>query len=385
MNFDDRVKAISQFGYTERQARFLVTVMLHSGVCLPRQYAEFAGTAYGHKVSKFFDKLARRQHATVCDCLHNRAQLYHKHHALYRAIDQPHSRNRRPVSARQVIERLIRLDGVVLFPELAYLATEEEKVAFCSMMAPALPRERLPHITIGQRSSQRVRLFPEDQPIAVTSTGRVVFTYVVSAGHVEEFRAFVQRHADPLRALSGWTLRLVFPKQIAGSIAAFEGAVQHELTSTLGPETLTELKWYFKKRRSTPTPRVLSFEDDEFWRHQAAFDTPRFRQLYRRWLSDGDSVFEAVSSPTIAEALERGTGRIESHVAVLSYRHLSPLESLFRSCRKGVEGGEVSSAQSQPPRAESTLISDDFKNRWQHTVVTADTRRVNELRADPEV
>jgi len=33
MNFDDRVKTVLQFGYTERQARFLVTVMLHSGVC----------------------------------------------------------------------------------------------------------------------------------------------------------------------------------------------------------------------------------------------------------------------------------------------------------------------------------------------------------------
>jgi hypothetical protein len=32
MNFDDRVKAIADFGFTERQARFLVTVMLHAGV-----------------------------------------------------------------------------------------------------------------------------------------------------------------------------------------------------------------------------------------------------------------------------------------------------------------------------------------------------------------
>jgi hypothetical protein len=353
MNFDDRVKAVSEFGYTERQARFVVTVMLHSGVCVPRQYAEFAGTAYGHKVSKFFEKLARREHATVCGCLHNRAQLYHvKHHALYRAIDQPHSRYRRPVSAQQAIERLMRLGGVVLFPELTYLAMEEDKLAFFGLMAPSLPRERLPHITIGG-SSQRVKFFPEDQPIAVTSTGRVVFTSVVSAGYVEEFRAFVQRHADLLRALPGWTVRVLFPKQIADAIADFESAARHELAATLRPETMAELKWYFNKRRGAPNPRALSFEDEEFWRHQAAFDTPRFRQLYRRWLTDGDSVFETVSSLAIAEALERGTGRIESHVVVLSYRHPSPLASLFRSCRKGVEGGERYSALSQPPRSQS--------------------------------
>ena len=213
----------------------------------------------------------------------------------------------------------MRLDGIVLFPELMYLGTEEERVAFFAVMAPSLPRERLPHITVGQGASQRVRLFPEDQPMAVMSTGRVVFTYVVSASNVEDFRAFVQRHADLLGALPGWTLRVLFPKQIAGSIAAFEAAARHELTSTLRPEMLAELTWYFSRRCSTPNARALKFEDEEFWRHHAAFDTPRFRQLYRRWLTDGDSVFEPLSSSVIATALERGTGRIECHVLVLSY------------------------------------------------------------------
>jgi hypothetical protein len=37
MTFDERVKAVSEFGFTMRQARFLVTVMLHGGVCVPRQ------------------------------------------------------------------------------------------------------------------------------------------------------------------------------------------------------------------------------------------------------------------------------------------------------------------------------------------------------------
>ena len=384
MNFEDRVKAVAEFGFTERQACFLVTVMLHSGVCVPRQYAEFAGTAYGHKVSKFFDKLARREFATVSSCLHNRAQLYHvRHHGLYCAIGQADSRYRRPVPARQAIERLMRLDGIVLFPERVYLATEDEKVAFFGLMAPSLPREQLPHITVGKEPAARVRLFPEDQPIAVTPTGRVAFTYVVSAGYIEEFRAFVQRHADLLRALPGWTLRVVFPRQIAGAISAFEAVTRHELTSPLRPETLAELKWYFEKRRSTSNLRALSFEDEEFWRDQAAFDTPRFRQLYRRWLTDGDSVFETASSPVIAEALERGTGRIESHVMVLSYKHLSPLASLFRSSRKGVEGGDISSALSQPRRPESISTCDDFTNRWQDAVAPADIRHhVNELRID---
>ena len=84
----------------------------------------------------------------------------------------------------------MRLDAIVLHPELMWLGTEAEKVAFFGVMAPSLSRELLPHITaVDQGATRRLRLFPEDRPIAVTPTGRVVFTYLVSPGYVEEFRA----------------------------------------------------------------------------------------------------------------------------------------------------------------------------------------------------
>ena len=80
MTFDERVKAVSEFGFTTRQARFLVTVMLHGGICVPRQYARFAGIAYGHKVNLFFDKLVSTRYAVRCRCVHNRAAVYHVRH-----------------------------------------------------------------------------------------------------------------------------------------------------------------------------------------------------------------------------------------------------------------------------------------------------------------
>ena len=69
-------------------------------------------------------------------------------------------------------------------------------------------------------------------------------------------------------------------------------ATPRKLTWTLRDELLRELKWYFNRCRSAASPRALSFEDQEFWRDQAAFAAPRYKQLYRRWLTDGDSVFE---------------------------------------------------------------------------------------------
>lgn len=45
MSPEEQVQAVVKFGFTQRQARFLVTVMLHSGVCLPRHYDAFARRA----------------------------------------------------------------------------------------------------------------------------------------------------------------------------------------------------------------------------------------------------------------------------------------------------------------------------------------------------
>jgi hypothetical protein len=376
MTPEARVNAIEAFGFTERQARFLVTVMLHSGVCVPRQYAAFAGIAYGHKVTRFFDGLADGEFVLMSDCLHNRAHLYHVTDArLYRAIGQPHSRYRRPMSSRQAIERVMGLDAIVAFPELRYLSTEDEKVAFFAGAAPSLARTRLPHLTVGTGSTQRVRLFPDDQPIGVTSTGRATFTYLVAKGGVEECRAFVQRHVDVLHALPEWTLRILFPKPVAGSIECVETAAKYELTNWLRPQLLTVIKEYFETRRATPNPRALTFEDDEFWFRTAAFDTPQFRQLYRRWLTDGDSVFESLSSPALQEALARGAGRIDSRVLLRSHQHLSPMVSCFRSCRKGVESGDKAVAPSQPRSRASAPPERPHLRRWRRIVLQARMRQ----------
>jgi hypothetical protein len=308
-------------------------------------------------VSRFFDRLVTDGWAAVSDCLHNRAELYHlKHRALYQAIGQPDSRYRRPVAARQVLSRLIRLDAIVVFPEFRALATEDDKVAFFAASAPSLPRERLPHLTSAAGSSPRVRLFPDDQPIGVTAGGRVTFTYVVATGDHEPFRAFVQRHTPLLQALPEWTVQLVVPRQFAVGIPAFEAAARSELAAPVEAETVSRLRWHFKQRRATPDPRRLSFEDPDFWQDQHAFGAARFQQAYRRWVTDGDSVLDALASSATSEALERGTGRIESQGLTWSYRHLSPVEKRASASTKGVEQGERNHARPQPPSIPHVMM-----------------------------
>jgi hypothetical protein len=80
MTWDERVDAVAAHGrgLTDRQAAFLVTVMLHAGVCLGRHYCTFAGIAYGRKFHDFFRLLLDRGYASAQPCRHNLARLYHR-------------------------------------------------------------------------------------------------------------------------------------------------------------------------------------------------------------------------------------------------------------------------------------------------------------------
>jgi hypothetical protein len=148
--------------------------------------------------------------------------------------------------------------------------------------------------------------------------------YLVTTSETGDFRAFLQRHSDLLRALPGWTLRLVFPRHVARVMASCEAAARDELTARFSQGTLEELKWYFEQCRMTSDSRTRLTSDERFWMARRTLSTPRCRLLYHRWLTDGDTAFDLVSSPVIADALARGTGRIESQVLLLSYGHLSP-------------------------------------------------------------
>ena len=79
MTFAERVQAVAKKGFTDRQAGFLVTVMLHSGVCISRQYCAYARIVRGQKVFDFFASLVAKRFATLYSAAHRRAHIYHVH------------------------------------------------------------------------------------------------------------------------------------------------------------------------------------------------------------------------------------------------------------------------------------------------------------------
>jgi hypothetical protein len=326
MTFDERTQAVAKLsGFTERQARFLVTVMLHAGVCVPRQYATFCGIVHGQKTRMFFAKLVRLGFASMYDCRHNRARIYHLNQkALYRAIDDPKSRLCRPLTLGHAIQRLMVLDAIVASPELVWLGTTEEKAAHLTALTAINPAD-LPHVTIGEGDNGIIRYFPERLPIGIDMEGRGVLVYVVADQVLDEFRIFLERHAPVLRTLPAWTLRIVVPPHLPKIGQRAKQVVWNQLLTPLQAPLIDELRWYFGQVRTRATPPRFDDLDERFYQARAAFSAPRFKALYRMWKQDGDRALAGAGSPALDHAVTAGTGRVETLELGHRYGHLSPL------------------------------------------------------------
>jgi hypothetical protein len=330
--------------------------MRHAGVCLLRQYSTFAGIVHGQKTRAFFDKLVSRRYASAYACRHNRGRVYHVHHfALYKAIHEPHSAHRRPVSAGRVPERLMMLDTVLANPELDWLASAGEKLAYFTHASCAVPVGKLPRLSAHAGPASTQHAFPDKLPIGIAADGRAVFVYVVFPSVRDDLRAFLRRHAPMLQTVPNWTLRLVFPQIIAHAYAGLQVVMRDELETPLHPRTVEELKWYFQRLRAMSSPSLRP-TDERFRRAADAFERPRFYALYRRWLKDGDQALESISSSVISEALAAGTGRIECLLLPHRYDHLSPLVDVVGSAPRGAKNTEEHTGagsellESDPPR-----------------------------------
>jgi hypothetical protein len=321
----ERIAAVAKLGFTPRQAGFLVTVAMHSGVCLSRHYATFTGLVWGQVVRDFFAMLVKQRFATACPCARQGANLYHvQNKTIYRAIGEPDSRFRRPTPVARAVERLMVLDAVLADPDVVWLGPERDKVAHFRACT-SLPDDEMPRLIFRGPKGSTVRYFPDRLPIGCHPDGRApVFLYLVRAWDPFEFRMFLQRHGALLRALAEWRLRLLVPTHLEGAEERHEVACWNELATPLTPDALDELRWYFERRRALGETSTDSNEQ-RYRRAHVKFSAPRFRALYRQWNDLGDGLLELQGSHLLGEALERRTGRVDCHVLQRQYSHLSPL------------------------------------------------------------
>jgi hypothetical protein len=166
-----------------------------------------------------------------------------------------------------------------------------------------------------------VRYFPDKLPIGIDPDGEGYrFLYLVTRPGPIDFRAFLERHAELLRALRTWTIRLVIPRHFARAAGVYRAAFHEQLAMPLRPINLDDLRWYFHARLAR-----RKGSEERFDQAAQAFGAPRFRVLYRAWLERGDPVLDATLSAVLADKIERRAGQLEFHVLPHQYLHLSSL------------------------------------------------------------
>lgn len=327
----ERLDAIAAFGFTERQARFLLHVLLHAGVFVERQYCAFAGITHGQKSTDFVKTLVERRFATpIAPGKLHRGRMFHVHYKpLWAAIGEPDSRFRKPTAAGRMIERVMALDAVLDDRDITWLGPATDKRRhFMRHLEDRLDIREFPHLRFGDGPEKSLRYFPDKLPIGIgTSLDHHVFVYLITAPSPMDFRGFLLRHTPLLRALFHWTIRLLIPKPLARARLPYLHAAREHLATPLDPSVVQTLEWIFPERKRLAEPGAGP-ADARFLQVSKAYRMPRFRALYQHWLDEPSTALWMAGSAVLADAVELGHGRVECIDLSRQYLHLSPLVAI---------------------------------------------------------
>lgn len=295
MTLDDRLQALAPLGFTPRQTRFLVTVALHSGYCLRRQYAASAGVAYGKNVRDFLDTLVDRRLASRFTYRADRGHLYHLYaRAIYRALGHEDDRHRRHTSPATVARRLMLLDLVLGDPQTEWIATEADKVALFTERF-RVPLADLPRATLppeGDAGERGPRYFGHKLPIGLAGDPpHVHLVYLAAEPGAAPFERFLRDHARLLRALPAWTVVVVAPSHVSAT-PLWEATFRRVVDGTvrLGSEAAHALERYFVARRAVERNEFAKVSVADLQTFRAAklrFAEPTIEALFSAWAASG--------------------------------------------------------------------------------------------------
>jgi hypothetical protein len=295
VTFQERCEAVAAMGFSQRQAAFLTLAALHSGFCLRRQYAAFAGLAYGKNVRDFLDDLVTRNLARRVTFRRDRGHIYHLFsRSLYDALQQRDNRNRRHASPALIARKLMLLDYVLAHPDREWLVTEDEKVHFFSntLRVPdyALP-QRTYHPT-RDTAGPTVRYCVQKLPLFITRNPlHVHFVCLVTDRSARDIALFVREHLSLTSHVGAHTLVVVRPAHICSDQAcrAAHAAALGSTAIASPPLDPATIGWYFEARRRVECGdlRTMSVEDIQRYRacRRRAADT--LELAYRQWTDRG--------------------------------------------------------------------------------------------------
>ena len=198
----DREKALEPFGWKGREAEWVALVCLHSGMFTRSQFCFFFDNARRKRAWRFVHTLVERglgveDERAIFPGGAKAVRISHK--GLYRTLGVENVKHRRQADNSSMLRRLLSLDYVLEHPELPWLPTEQEKVAFFELLG--IDRRRLPHRVYQGATGNQLRYFALKLPIACDAK-TATFVYVDPGKDTDtELRSWGDAHEYLWRAL----------------------------------------------------------------------------------------------------------------------------------------------------------------------------------------
>ena len=176
-----REKELEPLGWSEAEAEWIALVCLHSGIFNRAQFCFYFDTDR-KRALRFVADLIRRGSASKPETPRfpgggRACWIFDKR--IYRALGIKDIKHRRMGTFEVTMRRLLSLDYVLEYPNLGWLPTEQEKVAFLDALE--IDRALIPGRVYKGKRSTRKRFFALKLPIAVDAD-TATFVYV-DPGH----------------------------------------------------------------------------------------------------------------------------------------------------------------------------------------------------------
>lgn len=284
-----QVQTLRSFGYTEREARFLYVVALHSGYFTQQQYTEFGPVTRGCIAHGFTSKIVTRGHAMEHRYQNNARVFHFTHKGMYSAIGQENIRNRRKHSFEFMKTRLAILDFVLSHLEYDYFEGEAEKVQYFEGHFQIRPQE-MPGRTYrgANKVPDTIRYFVDKFPMFLDSTVAakplVAFSFIdPGLGNLDAFRTHVDAYSSFLQRIQRFAF--IFASPTPKLFDAARKLFQNKTNPPTG-KLSEQLVRYFTLRVNWEAKRyeLLEDADIEFMNHaRQCFAGEAFESAFAEW------------------------------------------------------------------------------------------------------
>ena len=312
--------ARGSFGYTEREWAFLRLAAPLSGYFVRKQFNEFIGRQSGALGQRFIDRGVRLGHITSVPALGGRTIYHLGGRALYAALGDRESRNRREHQVETIRRRLMALQFVLLDPDDKWLLTEADKRERFS--AVGLSLESLPGAIFQGQSK---RCFVDKQPIKACEGGGFQFVFIDEGlKTLSAWELFLKGHRPLLKQLR--MSEVVFASCDSGRFSGAEELFRSRIAgeNAAGSVDVTRLLQYFSNRKAFDEKRFEQFDQnalDQLRENSRVFAGSAWDRLYQRWFTSGKF-----------EAQDLASNQIGFRTALLPYGYewLSPIHAYER-------------------------------------------------------